>query len=605
MDSFGSSTNSKTRSSNIASKLSLFSLPIIPNKAYEKVKESKFKSNFKSDFFLSDESSSHPKKKTNTCTKIYRKISIDNELEDLLSSYDKGKEDSYFYKELEHSTRTNRRCDTAIETCIQDGSKYHKKNSHSSGTFFNNPIDSANRLEGNKRIYSKVKDILIEKQSDEYIDIFKSKTDFLIRTAIMDKVSVKVKPFVQTSQSQRNVFNLKEQNEQFKVRNTLVNCLAEVESNLVSFGNTRFGAGQMMAISYNDKEAWIFGGVSHSARTSLFGLNLKENRFYSIVYSGFVTTGRVGASMSYLEDRLFVFGGNFEEDILRIDLKDSKVSHIVLNGVVEQRKHHVGVCLGTSLFVFGGLNKEGNVLNDCHVISLKTMELEEMKQKGKSPFISNCAYDLVYPKQQLKEATSAKVSLLDFPDCFEWQSRYKNKGIYMFGGYNEKNKITNKLYCIEFDQKTFKVIQLNPTGETPKRRVNASLNYFDDLHLVILHGGQDTHECLDDTFALDLIKMEWKKLSVASSLSMPRSGHVGIADNCRLLLLGGISNNKYVPSDFLSIDLDEGNLFKVLAKKRRKQKTAFEKTELTIDQQQKCISQMKCFANESKRFKNI
>lgn len=58
------------------------------------------------------------------------------------------------------------------------------------------------------------------------------------------------------------------------------------------------------------------------------------------------------------------------------------------------------------------------------------------------------------------------------------------------------------------------------TGRPPSPRCAHTMNYFEPRNLIIVHGGMNDYNTesfvLDDTFILDLKKLEWKEVKLWS-----------------------------------------------------------------------------------------
>lgn len=84
---------------------------------------------------------------------------------------------------------------------------------------------------------------------------------------------------------------------------------------------------------------------------------------------------RWGHSSAYnsLNDKIYIFGGRFSNDLqdiilLDIDKRASKKVHVTLDEAPCPRRRHSANFIGCSLLVFGGFN--GNYFNDLYSICI-------------------------------------------------------------------------------------------------------------------------------------------------------------------------------------------------------------------------------------------
>lgn len=70
-------------------------------------------------------------------------------------------------------------------------------------------------------------------------------------------------------------------------------------------------------------------------------------------------------------------------------------------------------------------------------------------------------------------------------------------------------------------KKPLEWIKPNIKGSLPKARYFHSLNYYEEGNFLILHGGRNDFSsdsfALNDTFILDLFKLEWQEIRIYSN----------------------------------------------------------------------------------------
>lgn len=81
---------------------------------------------------------------------------------------------------------------------------------------------------------------------------------------------------------------------------------------------------------------------------------------------------RWGHSSAVLEDKIYVFGGRFcndLNDILVLDPQKDQITTVKIQGEIPKaRRRHSACFLGTSMLIFGGFN--GEYFNDLHYLNI-------------------------------------------------------------------------------------------------------------------------------------------------------------------------------------------------------------------------------------------
>ena len=115
---------------------------------------------------------------------------------------------------------------------------------------------------------------------------------------------------------------------------------------------------------------------------------------------------------------------------------------------------------------------------------------------------------------------------------------------------------------MKIGKKPCDLINLEIKGQLPEPRYDCSLNYYEELDLLILFGGKDKNiVILEDIFVMDLQNLQWIKARYKFNyyIRLGRAEHSSIIYENQLIVFGGITETEFVGSDFLIINL--GKLF--------------------------------------------
>ena len=143
---------------------------------------------------------------------------------------------------------------------------------------------------------------------------------------------------------------------------------------------------------------------------------------------------------------------------------------------------HSCVCIGDSLYIFGGQDKDDKYLNSLYKMDIKSGQWTEVQSSGQKPS----------PRSG-------------------HSMTYIGSNIYLFGGCNESGML-NDLYLFDVETKTWHVMPMGSRG-TPSPRYGAALsgmrNTNDDGDLLCLMFGSNNQQQMSDTFTYSGISKAW------------------------------------------------------------------------------------------------
>ena len=222
------------------------------------------------------------------------------------------------------------------------------------------------------------------------------------------------------------------------------------------------------------------------------------------------------------------------------------------------RKNHASLFLGSSIFIYGGIDSNNNFLNDCWIYDLNKRKWDLLDFRGRYPpplgFHSCC---MALEKDQLN---SPFLSIYNKPASNrKTLPLLKLEGIFFFGGINETKIPTNLLFqlTIGFKPATFEIPPTN--GKPPSPRMCASMNFSPECNMIFIHGGKndfldDVH--LNDIVMLDLETLDWIHPATNNLIPPSRAQHFSIVIGNQIVIFGGSNAESLLNFDFMMINVD-------------------------------------------------
>ena len=126
--------------------------------------------------------------------------------------------------------------------------------------------------------------------------------------------------------------------------------------------------------------------------------------------------------------------------------------------------------------------------------------------------------------------------------------------IYVFRGGDGQDYL-NDLHALHTSTLTWRMVETK--GEQPQQRANHSSAYLSDTEELILMGGWNGRERLNDVYILDTTTSTWSKPEVGGSMPPPRAGMTLTSIRNRLYLFGGSGRGSKCFSDLHVLDRNE------------------------------------------------
>ena len=246
------------------------------------------------------------------------------------------------------------------------------------------------------------------------------------------------------------------------------------------------------------------------------------------------------------------------------DINEEKNNNIIEDDEMNKllypclRKNHASLFLGSSIFIYGGIDSNNNFLNDCWIYDLNKRKWDLLDFRGRYPpplgFHSCC---MALEKDQLN---SPFLSIYNKPASNrKTLPLLKLEGIFFFGGINETKIPTNLLFqlTIGFKPATFEIPPTN--GKPPSPRMCASMNFSPECNMIFIHGGKndfldDVH--LNDIVMLDLETLDWIHPATNNLIPPSRAQHFSIVIGNQIVIFGGSNAESLLNFDFMMINVD-------------------------------------------------
>ena len=348
---------------------------------------------------------------------------------------------------------------------------------------------------------------------------------------------------------------------------------------------------------------FLFSGNSSRIDSPLlWKFNLSTYNWEIITYSSTIIDKRCGQSGVIYKNKLIIFGGRYlhnttlaDVDIYNIDNNEWEMKNLKTGIFLKLRRNHIACMVGQQMFIHGGIDEQGEYLEDSFLLNLSNYKWVKPKilKFGKNNTFPRLAYHsccLVVPSEMIK---NPRFNIYKFPDFAinSFNSRIREKGIYVFGGKKfELKEPSNKLWVLKIGQKYLRWIEIIPKGNPPCPRYLFSMNHYEKGNYIIIHGGKTktlkSEYILKDTYLFELFRMEWIKVEFGcfDDIIKPRFSHAGIIHKKKLIIFGGVNEQGFSGSNFFMIKLEpEQNDDIFLQNKNAKNKRLLLKLKTMID----------------------
>ena len=279
---------------------------------------------------------------------------------------------------------------------------------------------------------------------------------------------------------------------------------------------------------------------------------------------------RYGHSMTYHRDYIYIYGGNVNQNLLfrnreqNISIFDTKKEIFYYPKCqnyknVPWRRNHIGIGIGNNILIHGGINDNGDYLNDLWIFECFKFKWNTLSYKSliKIPKIAFHSGVLVIKNQDILYHND--LNIYKFPEGSISKSKgnkIKIEGIYIFGGIDKDGNYYKDLWLIRIGVKPVDIVNVPTRGKQPPLRTLCGMTFFSPLNLLVIYGGKNKYQILNDIWFFDLESLNWIKPVYENESFYPICGHCMFCSGEKIFFLGGNGENGLNKFDCNTIEFD-------------------------------------------------
>lgn len=322
------------------------------------------------------------------------------------------------------------------------------------------------------------------------------------------------------------------------------------------------------------KDSMIFGLLTLKTVSKNFYLTIIDGCNWSKeeITKGDLPIPRCLHSIVFFSGELFIFGGSimeFEkphEDIIIFNPTSNSffIPERTYNRTeVKWRKAHASFNVKNHMIIHGGIDEFENFLGDAWILNLISLKWDVLDTRGSS--LGAIAYHSCCVAINSDKFNHKNFELYRSSDIILTSrsntSKIKYEGVYFFGGLDQYNNSYGDVKILKIGRKPCEWINVKIDGRGPRKRNSATINFYEDLNMLIVYGGRNLSESpmfYSDIFILDLENSQWLEatLQISPGIDLCRSGHCSCIWKNNLIIFGGMNSQSFVGSDTIYINLD-------------------------------------------------
>ncbi|GMF31850.1 unnamed protein product [Phytophthora fragariaefolia] len=231
-----------------------------------------------------------------------------------------------------------------------------------------------------------------------------------------------------------------------------------------------------------------------------------------------------------VDGRVYVFGGTDrrrrQQDLYQLDLDTSTWSQVQTRGSLPPRRSGaLGVVHESDMFIFGGYDgRDGNYFNDLYYFNFDEQRWSQM------PSVV----------EDRPEARTDHIMVLHA------------SSIYIFGGYNGSSRFND---LCGYDIRAQRWSHLQAAGAVPSRRFGHSGVVHTDTNRLIVFGGWDGRDTLNDLYEYSFVANEWRKMETTGNSPPHRYRHTAVIFGDNMFVFGGVDKTHSRFNDLQRLDL--------------------------------------------------
>ncbi|CAG8499846.1 6197_t:CDS:2 [Dentiscutata heterogama] len=275
-----------------------------------------------------------------------------------------------------------------------------------------------------------------------------------------------------------------------------------------------------------NNELFIFGGIYQGQTTNeVYVIETSSLNVQNIVTSGDIPSPRAGHTHVNMGSIMIVFGGltieqKMDENLYALDTATKKWKQLSVQSPPRGRHGHSVTVIGTKMYIFGGQTEE-SYSNELIVFDMGMYNS------------SSANWEFVTPKNPPPPGRTAHISCA-----------YENK-IYMFGGM-DGDRCYNDMWCYDINDNTWSQLSCNGLIPFPRKYHGATIV---DGIIYIFGGTDEEGKELGDLTSFQISTQRWYMFQKMGPAPSPRYLHTMSAENEKIFVLGGESNQLSKPGE--------------------------------------------------------
>ena len=331
---------------------------------------------------------------------------------------------------------------------------------------------------------------------------------------------------------------------------------------------------EQFVFAQNERDILLHGGLVSNKSNLLWKFIPNAFRWKRIDLKSINMEPRYGHTGVIYNRKLFIFGGRYlnlplmgDVDVFNLDTKTWTTPPLQTYAKLKLRRNHVAISVGNQMFVHGGIDENGNYLNDCYLLNYNPIKWLScsIHENTLSPTLAFHKCCLVLPEMS---RINPRLNIYRLPEGGTKRSSInsiREKGIYFFGGKQSENSLpVEDLYVLRIGRRPLEWAKLITKGIGPSARYSTSINYYEEGNSIVIHGGRNDKNsdnfALNDTYILELYSLNWLKVSYCFEMEgmkmFYRCSHESIIYGHLLIIFGGMNSDNYIGSEFCVIELD-------------------------------------------------
>ena len=261
---------------------------------------------------------------------------------------------------------------------------------------------------------------------------------------------------------------------------------------------------------------------------------------------------------------VFVFGGvnaeGISANLYQLDLITKSMVLKKTNsmwGLGLARKYHVAVSFGVDMLIHGGVGEGGEVQGSAFYFDTVFFKWSKIFFENDDLFLSEHAACVVSSlRKSPKELNLYNIESF-FSNRQNFLKRTANDGIYLFGGANRQNELSDCMYRIKIGSYPLYWELVETKGKGPGSRKGMNMVLFEDLRTLVVSGGmaEEEERILNSLYLFSVDVATWVSVPLRGVNLLNVYGHVSVVIENDILLFGGRNSYKFSGNNVFCIGL--------------------------------------------------